>query len=101
MAVAGLVCGIASLVLSFCGYGAFVGIVCGIAGIILSVMGKKQSPEKKGMCTAGLVLSIIGLVLSVILSIACVLCVAAANEISKEAGYDDLKALSDALNSLN
>lgn len=77
MAVAGLICGIASLVLSFCGYGAFVGIACGIAGLILSIKGKKAQPEKAGMCTAGIVLSIIGLVLSVILSIACVVCAAA------------------------
>ena len=44
-----------------------------IIGIILGELGRKE-PEKSGIATAGMVLSIIGLVLCLILYIACVAC---------------------------
>lgn len=85
MAVASLVCGIVSLVIGWWTTSSIVlgivGILAGIAGIILSVKAKKAEPAKAGMCTAALVLSIIGLVCSTIMTIACGLLYAAANEV--------------------
>ena len=69
MAIASLVLGIISLVLSFFGLG-MVSVFTVIIGIILGVLGRKD-PEKKGMATAGLVCSIIALVIGVIMWIAC------------------------------
>ena len=54
MAVAGLVLGIVSLVLSC----TCAGIICGPLGIVLSIMGNKQ--KKTNVGTAGLICSIIG-----------------------------------------
>lgn len=76
MVVAALILGIASLVLAWWGYASIAGIACGVAGIILAILGKKKQPEKAGMATAALVLSIIGTALSVIFFISCVACVA-------------------------
>ena len=71
MAIAGLVLGIVSL--AFC-WIAFVGLTAGIVGLILSVMGRKHcAPGQTGMVTAGLVLSIIGIVFSGVWTI-CSMC---------------------------
>ena len=77
MAVASLVLGIISVVFgvflsSFAGW---IGAIIGIIGIILGALGMKN-PEKHGIATAGLVLSIIGTILSLLIYIACVTCVA-------------------------
>ena len=69
MAIASLVLGIISLVLSFCGLG-IISVFTAIVGIVLGTLGRKD-PEKKGMATAGLVCSIIALVIGVIMWIAC------------------------------
>ena len=75
MAVASLVLGILAIVFSFAGVGVqWIGGIIGIVGIILGVVAKKD-PEKKGMATAGLVCSIIGTVLCILIYIACVACV--------------------------
>jgi len=77
MAVAGLVLGILSLVGgSIPGANAFPCWLFGIVGIILSSIARKKQPS--GMATAGLVLSIIGTILSLITFIACVACATAA-----------------------
>lgn len=74
MAVASLVLGIVSLVFACIpGFGWLGGII-GIVGIILGALGRKD-PAKKGMATGGLVCSIIGAVLGLIVYIACVACV--------------------------
>ena len=42
-----------------------IGLICGIPGIVFGALGRK-SPSK-GMATAGLVISIIGLILSILM----------------------------------
>ncbi len=73
MGVASLVLGIISIIIGVFSAGLFgwLGAILGIIGIILGALGKKD-PTKKGVATAGLVCSIIGLVLSLLLYIACV-----------------------------
>ena len=71
--VIGLICGIVSVVcLSLCcccgGLGGpWISIIVGIAGIILSIIGNKQC--KTGVGTAGLICSITGVVLGIIICI--------------------------------
>lgn len=75
-ALLGMIFGIAALV--FCWSYGF-GVLCGIAGLILSLMARKKEP-KNGMATAGLICSIIGIALGVILLVVCVCsCVALMN----------------------
>ena len=71
MAVASLVLGIVSIVFSFIGLGIF-GLIPGIVGIILGIIAKKKAPS--GMATAGLVCSIIGVALTLLMLIACAAC---------------------------
>ena len=66
MAVASLVLGIISIII-----GAVSGGLVGWLGAI-----GRKNPEHKGIATGGLVCSIIGLVLSLILYIACIGCTA-------------------------
>jgi len=81
MGVAALVLGIISIILSFTPI-AWIGIIAGVVGIVLAVLERKKAPS--GIATGGLVTSIIGTVLSAILFLACVLCVAAMKK-----GIDD------------
>lgn len=78
MGVASLVLGIISLVIGIFSSGllGWLGAIMAIIGIILGALGRKD-PEKKGISTAGMVCSIIGLVLCLILYIACAACVGA------------------------
>ena len=62
LAIVSLILGIASIVLGCCV--TYLGIALGVGGIICSVMSKKK--QKSGLATAGLVCSIIGIVLAVI-----------------------------------
>lgn len=73
MAVASLVLGIVALVLSFIGFG-WVSVIIGIVGIILGALGRKDE-TKKGLATAGLVMSIIAVALGLIFWLACAACV--------------------------
>ena len=73
MAVASLVLGIVALVFSFIGLG-WLSVIIGIVGIILGALGRKDE-SKKGMATAGVVMSIIAVALGVITWIACAACV--------------------------
>lgn len=75
MGVASLVLGIIALVWSLFG-GTFLSALVGIIGIILGAVAKKQAPS--GVATAGLVLSIIATILSLIFWIACAACIGAA-----------------------
>ena len=67
MAVASLVLGIVSIVFSF------IGLIPGIVGLILGIVAKKKAPS--GMATAGLVCSIIGVAMTLLVIIACAACI--------------------------
>lgn len=56
---------VASLVLSLVSFVCF-GIVCSILGLVFGIKSKKLKPDNNGMATAGIILSIIALVLCVI-----------------------------------
>ena len=73
MAVASLVLGICALVFPFIGLG-WLSMLLGIVGIILGALGKKN-PEKQGMATAGIVMSIIAVALGLLSWIACAACI--------------------------
>lgn len=72
MGVASLVLGIISVVWS-CFGGTWLSALVGLIGIILGAIGKKNEAN---CATAGLVLSIIGTILGLLLYIACAGCVA-------------------------
>jgi len=72
LAIGALICGIASIVFVF--FFALGGVIAGIVGLILASLAKKQG-NYSGMRTAGLVMSIIGLIIcgiSIVIAIACV-----------------------------
>lgn len=91
-----LVCGIISLVASvvfgWTTYLALAGLVVGIVGIVLAVNAKKQG-YIGGTQTAGLVLSIIGAVISGIVFVACVACICVGSAIVNSYDYDDIEAI--------
>ena len=72
MGVASLVLGIISIIIGLFSAGAlgWFGAILGIIGVVLGALGRKD-PQKKGLATGGLVCSIIGLVLCLILYVAC------------------------------
>ena len=72
MGIASLVLGIIAVIIGLFSAGSL-GWAGAIMAIILGALGRKE-PEKSGIATAGMVLSIIGLVLCLILYIACVAC---------------------------
>lgn len=83
-AIAGLVLGIVSLVLSFFGgWLSIIALPAAIVGLVLSVVGGKKmraNDQSTGLATAGLVIGIIAVVITAILFFSCgicVLCVAA------------------------
>ena len=81
MAVASLILGILSLLLMWIPFFGLVAILTSILGIILGVVGKKQLVEREeptGMATAGIVMSIIALILSVVFTLLCAACIGAA-----------------------
>lgn len=76
MAVASLVLGICSIVFDFILW--WLGLILGIVGLILAILARKQNPAD-GKATGGLVCSIIGLALGLVMLAACVACVGALN----------------------
>ena len=75
LATASLILGILSLVFIFVGTYALIGTLLGSIGIILAAVAKKKG-NKSGVGTAGLVMSIIGVSLTLISFLACVACIA-------------------------
>jgi len=91
MAIAALVLGIVSIVFCLIPGLNFIAPILGIVGIVLAILAKKQlaeANEPTGMATGGLVTSIIGTVLGVILYLACAACATGTgvmmNEVNKE-----------------
>lgn len=75
MAVASLILGILSLVIVIFGAGfQWLACILGLVGIILGALGRKNS-ESKGLATAGMVMSIIGTILGLLVYVACAACV--------------------------
>ena len=72
-ATASLVLGIISVCCAWFGWGAIAGIVCAIVGIVLAVGAGKEG-YTAGMQKAGMILSIIGLILGGVMFIACTIC---------------------------
>ncbi|MGN0412707.1 MAG: hypothetical protein ACI4FV_06675 [Lachnospiraceae bacterium] len=70
MAVASLVLGIISTIWGVILPSKIIGAIMGIVGIVLGAVVKKNDPSN-GMAAAGLVLSVIGTVLCLIISVAC------------------------------
>lgn len=73
-ATASLVLGIISIVTWFFGMGALVGLITGIIGLICASNAKKAG-FVGGMRTAGFVCSLIGVIGSALVFVACVACV--------------------------
>lgn len=68
MAVASLVLGILSIILSFTGFGFLFGII----GLILAILARRQlNAENRGLATGGLVTSLVGMFLPLILVFTC------------------------------
>ncbi|MBN1533952.1 MAG: DUF4190 domain-containing protein [Spirochaetes bacterium] len=91
MAVASLILGIVAIVFSFIPVVNFIGPIVGIVGIILgavSMKNLKAAGQPTGMATGGLVTSIIGTVLSLLIWIACAACVGGASRAVQEAAKD-------------
>ena len=106
LAIVGLILGIVTMIACWIWIGCFIAIVTGIVGIILSAKAKKglqANGEKAALATVGLILSIVGLVCGVIMSIvyACTACAAAALTEAAENGSLEsaLNGLSDELGS--
>ena len=101
MAVASLVLGIVALVFAFIPGISWIAWIAGVVGIVLGALGRKKEPEKKGMATAGMVMSIVAVALGTIIFIACAAaCTAIGNAIAEEAGGDLSSALESAFANL-
>jgi hypothetical protein len=87
MAVASLVLGIISIMFFFTGPFSFIGIMFGIVGIVMGVLARKSEPENS-LSTGGLVTSIIGCVLSLLLNMACIACLTGGKKIFDQAAKD-------------
>ncbi len=61
----GMILGIASVVCCWSGFG----VILGIIGLIMSAKGKKKLPEKKGMSMTGIICSIAGIILGLIIGV--------------------------------
>ena len=90
MAIVGLVLGIVSIVFSFftlSTWAPIVALILGVVGIVLSAMAMsaaKKTGGKSGMAVAGLVLSIIGSVFALLVTIICLPAACAAQQLLNE-----------------
>ena len=97
MAVASLILGILSIILSWIPVaGWIICLIMGALAVVLGILARKKQPEKKGMAITGMILGIIGIVFSLIWVIACGALMGAGATALKESGLD-LKELGDAV----
>lgn len=77
--IASMVLGIVSLVTAWFGWSSVLAIAAAVVGLVLGIQAKKTAPAGTplGMATAGIVCSAIGLGLSCIVFVSCVLCAGA------------------------
>lgn len=91
MAIAALVCGILSLFFGLClgflNIPAYIGLVLGVVAVVLGVLANKK--EKDGKATGGLVMGIIGIVISAIFAIACTVACVKVNKVAKDTFGDE------------
>lgn len=73
MAIASLILGIFSILSALTGPLSFFGVFIGTAGIVLGVLARKQEPSD--VATGGLVTSIVGTVISLLINLACAACI--------------------------
>lgn len=101
LAIVGLILGIVSIVLAWFMYVNIAAVACAVVGLILSIKGKNKlvaAGQAKGLAVAGLIVSIVGLVLSVIMFFACTVCVscaacAASNDPDVSSALNELSSL--------
>lgn len=96
MAAAALVLGILSCILWWIPYVSIFALIMSIAGLVLGVKARKEmDPQNRGLATAGMVLCIIGVVLSglgfitctlPVMTVGCAAC-AAANTLGSLSGF--------------
>ena len=83
MGVASLILGILSIIISFAGIGfQWIGAIFGLMGIILGALGRKN-PESRGTATGGLVCSIIGFILCILIYALCAGTIGACASVTK------------------
>lgn len=87
MGVASLVLGIISIIFAFTGPIGFIGIIAGVTGIILGAIARKKEPTT-GIATGGLITSIVGTSIAVLLYLACIACVVGGKKAFEEASKD-------------
>lgn len=76
-----MICGILALLICYVPWVNIASLVLSIVGLVLAIMAKKKNAEvgaPPGMATAGLVTSIIALVISAILFVTCTVCLCVA-----------------------
>ena len=96
MAVAALILGILSVVLSWIPVAGWIMcLIMGVIAIVLGALGRTRQPDKKGMAVAGMILGIIGVVFSVVWLLIAVACTAAGVEFMEEGGLDALEEITD------
>jgi hypothetical protein len=86
MAVASLVLGIVSLLFAFIVPVGFIGILLGVTGIVLGALALKKEPS--GIATGGLVTSIVGASIALMLNLACTAWVFGGKKIFDEISKD-------------
>jgi hypothetical protein len=95
MAVAGILLGIISLMLSltfFTFIGPVLGLIAGGVGIILSVIARKKQPDS--LATVALITNILGAILNLIIALTCMACISGAkfvgDKVMKEMQKSDM-----------
>ncbi len=85
--VAALILGISSVALSFTMMLSFFGLAAGIVGLILAIKERKIHPS--GMATASFILSLIGLIVGALSTVACVACMGFCGWLGYWGAFDD------------